>query len=190
MKLSKSFCGSIVDVETTDILPEHAEMVTFGYLSGNRLGVFQRTGGLSEFERSVKDFTKSLDTPLYAFSRGFEESFLDVKVNVDLQNGLESSFAALKTEGLVSLYNRLNDPLINNEVPSYWEAYKTLRNPVFLSKIVRHNYCCLCKEYYLKLRRIDGLKVSEIRSFVSSAIFEAKWIKPKLDVVPLEVPYT
>lgn len=178
MRLNLGFCGSIVDVETTDLLPSTGELVTVGVLSGDGIRIFQRTGGLEEFTKSLPEGI--FESPLYAFNRSFEERFLEVKVNCDLQNGFESGFAALKGEGLLSLYNRLNDPLINREIPSYWEAYWTLRNPIFLRKIVRHNYCCLCKEYYLKVRRVDGVKVSEIKPFISSAIFEAKWIRPKI----------
>jgi hypothetical protein len=122
--------------------------------------------------------------PSYAFNKKCEEGFCGKCIDFDLQGEAEAAFFALKDEGLVEHCNSLCDPLFNEEIPEFWSLWKNTRNPLLLSKIVRHNYCCLAKEYYLKLRRMDKIDPKEIRPFLSSAAIERIYIRPALDINP------
>lgn len=57
------------------------------------------------------------------------------------------------------------------------ESLEIDKDMILLSKIIRHNYCCLAKEYYLKLKRIDNLDVPKINMLPSSAQIEKKYIR-------------
>ena len=103
--------------------------------------------------------------PWFAFCKQCEEGFCGKSVSKELQFGQESSYGALKDENLLEHYNLLNDPLFNEEIPIFWEAWKKTGNALFISKIVRHNYCCLAKEYYLKLKRFDNLFRTSLRHY-------------------------
>ncbi len=103
---------------------------------------------------------------------------MPINVDKELQrNKREAAFGALLDERLLNHYGLLCDPLFNEEIHRFWNLWKSTKDMIPLSKIIRHNYCCLAKEYYLKLKRIDGLDVSEITALPSSAQIEKNYIR-------------
>lgn len=180
---SKLRKGTIIDIESTHWDSKKGEMITAGFMSRNQVRIFQRLKLTeSEFRRIViKEFEKE-ERPCYAFHKEIEENFLQISIENELQQNKESAFGALVDAGLLDHYNSLCDPLFNEEIPLFWDIWNKTCDRVFLSKIVRHNYCCLAKEYYLKLKRIDSINLPEIAVLPSSAQIEKRYIRPQLGV--------
>jgi len=175
--------GSIVDFESTHYDVTKGELITAGFLSRDGFTILQRVeSNDTEFKTSVAEEMNTLTRPSYAFNKKFEEGFCGKSIDCDLQLEEESAYSALKDEGLLEHYNSLCDPLFNEEIPEFWKEWKNTKNRLLLSKIVRHNYCCLAKEYYLKLKRIDKSESSRIVPFLSSAPIEKKYIRPSLNI--------
>jgi hypothetical protein len=176
--------GSIIDVESTHYDAMQGELFTVGFLSKNGFTIFQRVDSTEEaFKKWVTEQMPNFSEPWFAFNKKCEEGFCGKNVTNELQAlERESTYGALKNERLLNHYNLLNDPLFNEEVPVFWEAWKKTGNPLFISKIVRHNYCCLAKEYYLKLKRFDKLELSQIEQLLTSAVIEKKYIRPVLGI--------
>jgi len=173
--------GTIMDFETTHLDVNKGELITAGFLSQDGIVILQRLAmPQDEFDKIVKNETKNKMKPWYAFNKRFEESFCQLEIEHDLQVEHEAAFMALKNEDLLDHYNSLCDPIFNEEIESFWNAWKKTENLVFISKIVRHNYCCLTKEYYLKLRRINELPPNQIGIFPSSALIEKRYIRRQL----------
>jgi hypothetical protein len=175
--------GSIVDIESTHYDATKGELITAGFLSKNGFTILQRVkSSEADFKVYVVDTMDAFGRPFYAFQKDCEEGFCGNTIDCDLQVGREAAYIALKNEELLEHYNSLCDPLFNEEIPEFWKAWKETKNPLFLSKIVRHNYCCLAKEYYLKLKRVDRIEPSQIKRFLSSAALEKKCIWPSLNI--------
>ena len=175
--------GSIVDIESTHYDAMKGELITAGFLSKNGFTILQRVkSSEANFKVYVANEMEAFERPLYAFKKECEEGFCGNTIDCDLQIGQEATYIALKNEGLLEHYNSLCDPLFNEEIPEFWKTWKKTKNPLFLSKIMRHNYCCLAKEYYLKLKRVDGIEPSQIRRFISSAAIEKKYIWSPLGI--------
>jgi hypothetical protein len=178
------FQGSIVDIEATHYDASQGELFTVGFLSKNGFTIFQRADSTERaFKKWVTEETPNFAEPWFAFNKKCEEGFCGRSIANDLQlREKEATYSALLNENLLDHYNSLCDPLFNDETPLFWETWKKTGNPVFLSKIVRHNYCCLAKEYYLKLKRVEKLDSADIRRFLSSAAIEKKYIRPALNI--------
>lgn len=175
--------GSIMDIESTHYDATKGELITAGFFSKNGFTILQRVkSSEADFKAYAVNEMEAFGRPLYAFKKECEEGFCGNTIDCDLQVGHEATYIALKNEGLLEHYNLLCDPLFNEEIPEFWKAWKITKNPLFLSKIVRHNYCCLAKEYYLKLRRVEKVEPSEITQFLSSAAIEKIYIRPSLSV--------
>jgi hypothetical protein len=165
--------GTIIDFETTHWDSKMGELVTSGFLTKDGFKIIQRYNSDNKaFKKATIKEMESLPKPWYAFNKKFEEDFCGLEMTCDLQNGRESAYRALKDSGLLDHYNLLCDPLFNNEVPTFWNLWKKTKEPLLLSKIVRHNFCCLSKEYYLKLLRVDNLSLEEIKPLFNSAQME------------------
>jgi len=178
-----SIQGSIVDIEATHYDASQGELFTVGFLSKSGFTIFQRADSTENaFKKWIAEQMPNFAEPWFAFNKKCEEGFCGRSVAKDLQLGEESAYGALKDEQLLDHYNLLNDPLFNEEIPIFWETWKKTGNALFLSKIVRHNYCCLAKEYYLKLRRIDNLETRDISPLITSAVIEKKYIRPALNI--------
>ncbi|MGA3291359.1 MAG: hypothetical protein ABSD42_14095 [Candidatus Bathyarchaeia archaeon] len=172
-----------MDIESTHYDATKGELITAGFLSKNGFTILQRVqSSEAEFKAYMVNEMKELDRPFYAFNKSCEEGFCGSTIDRDLQIGQEATYIALRNEGLLDHYNLLCDPLFNEEIPEYWNTWIITKNPLFLSKIVRHNYCCLAKEYYLKLKRVDKIEPNKIKPFISSAAIEKKCIWPPLNV--------
>lgn len=176
--------GTILDFETTHWDVKKGELITAGFLSNDGVVVLQRLGLTEdEFKKRVIEEIQTKRRPWYAFNKEFEEKFLPIMTDQELQkHERESAFGALLDEGLLDHYGLLCDPLFSEEVCRFWDAWKSTQDMVFVSKIVRHNYCCLAKEYYLKLKRVDKVEPTEIKPFLSSAAIEKKYLWPPLSI--------
>lgn len=174
--------GTIIDFETTHWDAKKGELITVGFLSQGGILILQRLEmPEDEFKKRAIEEIQTKKKPWYAFNKEFEEKFLPILIHNELQQReRESAFGALLEEGLLDHYSLLSDPLFNEEMKRFWDAWKSTNDMVFVSKIVRHNYCCLAKEYYLKLKRVDKLGVSEINRFPSSAQIEKRFIRRQL----------
>jgi len=176
--------GTIIDFETTHWDINLGELITAGFLSDKGIVIYQRINSTEEeFKKILTSEIRNRKRPWCAFNKGFEEKFLQISIDNDLQqHERESAFGALLNENLLDHYSALDDPCFNDEIKSFWEAYRATKDLVFLSKIIRHNYCCLVKEYYLNLRREKGFDPSEITPFPSSAKIEKKFIRKQLGI--------
>jgi hypothetical protein len=174
--------GTIIDFETTHWDVKKGELITAGFLSKQGIVTLQRLELTeNEFKKRVIEEIQTKRRPWYAFNKEFEEKFLPIVTDKELQqNERESAFGALLEEGLLDHYGLLCDPLFNEEIHRFWNAWKSTKDMILVSKIVRHNYCCLAKEYYLKIKRIDKLGVNEIKPLPSSAQIEKRYIRKQL----------
>jgi hypothetical protein len=175
--------GSIIDIESTHYDPSKGELFTIGFLSSNGFTIFQRANSNEKIfknwvEQEMLDFPK----PWFAFNKKCEEGFCGKSISHELQLEHESAYSALLSENLLKHYDLLSDPLFNEEVPIFWEMWKETGNPLLLSKIIRHNYCCLAKEYYLKLKRVDKVDPKNLQPLLNSAAIEKKYIRPALAI--------
>lgn len=109
-----------------------------------------------------------------------EERFLSVQIENELQLGTEAAFGSLLRGGLLEQYNQLCDPCFSDEVPHLWNAWKATKDLLLISKIVRHNCCCLAKEYYLKQKWKDRISTKKIEQLPCSAQLEKKSIRKQL----------
>ena len=173
--------GTIIDFESTHWDARIGEIITAGFLSQSEFTILQRLESTKEsFKKRVIEEMKTKKKPWYAFNKKIEEGFCGLEVDCDLQENREPSFIALKDSGLLEHYNLLGDPLDGKEIPRFWKAWKSTKDILFVSKIVRHNYCCLAKEYYLKLKRIDKLDLNMIEKFPPSVLIEKLEIRKQL----------
>ena len=173
--------GTIIDFETTHWDARKGEIITAGFLSQSMFTILQRLELTEDkFKEGVIEEMKTKKKPWYAYNKKVEEGFCGLEVDYDLQEHHEASFIALRDSGLLEHYNLLGDPLDNKEIPRFWNAWKSTKDILFVSKIVRHNYCCLAKEYYLKLKKIDKLDLSMIKRFLPSAPIEKLEIRKQL----------
>jgi len=179
MNIALPLKGTIIDFETTHWDVKKGELLTAGFLSKDEIVILQRFEQAEDaFKRSVIEEVQTKARPWFAFNKEFEEAFVPMSIDKELQQReREAAFGALVDEGLLNHYNLLCDPLFNEEIPRFWNLWKTTKDMILLSKIVRHNYCCLAKEYYLKLKRMDKLDVTKIDLLPSSAQIEKNYIR-------------
>jgi hypothetical protein len=173
--------GTIVDFEGTHFDAAKGELVTAGFLTNDGFTIVQRCNlTASEFTATIVDRMQRCEKPWYAYHKQCEEGFSGLAIERELQDGRESTYAALRRYGLLERYNALCDPLFNEEIPAFWDVWTATQNRLFLSKIVRHNYCCLAKEYYLKRRKEDACTLDDLTRLRSSAPIEKNYIRPLL----------
>jgi hypothetical protein len=183
MDVAKPIEGTIIDFETTHWDVEKGELITAGFLSKDGIVILQRLELTeNEFKKRASVEIQTKRRPWFAFNKEFEEKFLPITIDRELQqNNHEAAFGALVDEKLLDHYGLLCDPLFNEEIPRFWNAWKSTKDMVLISKIIRHNYCCLAKEHYLKQKRIDKLYVTQIDLFPSSAQIEKNFIRKQCD---------
>lgn len=144
--------GTLVDVETTG-LPSNssAEMVTAGYITGNSVRILQRT--LSDSSRQLLGRMPSFPKPIYAFNKGFEEHFLDTKIEQEIQaKQFERRRDAIQVAGM-------DDPFSGDgrRVVEAWKAYQSSKNVSHVQSIMKHNLSCLLTELcLLAVRKTAG----------------------------------
>ena len=148
VKLPAFLYGTIIDIETTGLPYEDAEVITLGLISGNKLQIIQRTKE-EDFCKQALRLLKGLPRPYYAFNKNFEEHFLGIKIDRELQaHKYERKREAIRIAGL-------NDPFkgIGTHVVNAWNKYDSTGNKRCLSHIILHNRACLLLEACLVLVR-------------------------------------
>jgi len=161
--------GTVIDLETTGLGPED-EIVTAGFLNKDGIFILQRThSNAVQFKEGILKLIKKFERPFYAFNKEFEEGFLGINFDGELQKQeMEPAFAALKSEELLEMYNRLSDPLDGEEVTRFWNLWTKTKEPALLVKIAQHNYCCLVKELMLMLKRVENVSLDNMPYFTPS----------------------
>lgn len=141
------FQGTIIDLETTGLSTSDS-VITLGILSGSGYKIFQSTDD-SNLLDCLKPVIQAFRRPIYAFNKGFEEAFLGLEVDVELQNmRYERKSDAIHISGL-------EDPFDGSGrlVPLEWSSYLQDRKSDHLQKIITHNEADLLSELCLAIVR-------------------------------------
>ncbi len=147
-RLPVTFAGTIVDLETTGLSAGVDRVVTVGVLHGEAYEVFQSTDN-SDLLRILKPGLEMLPRPFFAFNKGFEESFLGLNVDRDLQlRPYESRREAIRVAGVDDPFNGHG-----HEVPFEWRAYLADGKREHLERIMAHNIADLRYELCLAIMR-------------------------------------
>jgi len=141
------FKGTIVDVETTGLCPKLDRLITVGILRNGEYEVYQATDSSSLLE-SLRPIFQTLPRPIYAFNKSFEEGFLGIRIDRELQLRLfESKNEAIRISGV-------EDPLGHgSKVPLEWASYLCDKGRDHLDRIVAHNRADLQFELCLAIVR-------------------------------------
>ena len=89
-----SINGTVIDIETTELEAEKGRIITFGYLSRDRICVFQveTQNECNLLGQTISALYSSLPRPHYAYNKGFEERWLaklfsmDIHIDEDLMD--------------------------------------------------------------------------------------------------------
>ena len=143
--------GAILDIETSGLDPVRDDLIAFGFLGGNVIGVIQR-GALSaeDFHQHVIRWLSCVSPPLYAYSAPFVCAFLKEKLGVSLEisdimypwfeEAERRQVKAPKLDELAPLpmqyfgYQSVTGP----DIPRLWYAYQGRRDKRCLSLIAKH----------------------------------------------------
>ena len=169
--------GSVIDIETTGTDPETNEIITCGILEADGMLIIQRKNESADvFKSAVLKQLEKMPRPFYAFNKKFEEAFLGIRIENDVQKKeMESAIGALIDTGIVRHYNRIADPLYGGEVPVFWRLWKQTGEGLLLTKIVAHNYSSLIKQLILALHR-SGVSEEEFPELPPSTALRYKWL--------------
>jgi len=146
------FRGTIVDLETTGLSASMDRVITVGVLHDSTYEVFQASDGRDILEQT-RPYLRRLPKPLYAFNKEFEESFLGIELDRELQmRPYERKTEAITISGIVDPLGRHGE-----SVPVEWRTYLETRNKVHLQRIVEHNISDLLDELCLAIVRNSKL---------------------------------
>ena len=139
--------GTIVDIETTGVSANRDDLITVGILANGAYRIYQATDG-SDLLSALRPILHELPRPIYAFNKGFEESFLQIAVDRELQlRPYESKYDAIRISGI-------SDPLGHGRwVPPEWQEYERDGRDDHLNKIIAHNFADLQHEMCLAIVR-------------------------------------
>jgi uncharacterized protein YprB with RNaseH-like and TPR domain len=143
--------GTVIDLETTGLPLEGAEIITLGTVTGNTLRISQRTSE-RDFEGIVQSELRKLPRPFYAFNKSFEEGMLRISVDGELQaEDYEKKSRAINVA-------KLPDPFNGNgfEVVEAWREYLATGRVELLKAIMNHNETDLLLETCLLIVRHAG----------------------------------
>ncbi len=141
------FRGTIVDVETTGLSPRFDRLITVGILRNGEYEIYQVTDGSSLLD-VLGPTLQTLPRPVYAFNKGFEEGFLGIHIDRELQlRPFEGKNEAIRISGV-------EDPLGHgSRVPPEWASYLADGRRDHLERIVSHNFADLQFELCLAIVR-------------------------------------
>jgi len=139
--------GTIVDIETTGVSADRDNLITVGILANGAYRIYQATDG-SDMLSALRPILQDLPRPIYAFNKGFEESFLQIAVDRELQlRPYESKDDAIRISGI-------SDPLGHGRwVPPEWHQYEGDGRDDHLDRIIAHNLADLQHEMCLAIVR-------------------------------------
>lgn len=161
-----SLQGTIIDIETTALDPSDGELITFGVFYNDLIIVFQRTdtseAGRELFEKYLSNWTDFCPKPYYAYNKGFEEKWLNTKIQYDLMAKWKEGAEKIKTENGTLKWPRLNElvsfphkyygieEIDGRGVLLLWKEYVLTGDKEKLNAIINHNLnnlassACLC----------------------------------------------
>ena len=150
--------GAIIDIETTGLPSDGAELITLGAVSGNRLFILQRTQEY-DFSKVVQNALAGLTRPFYAFNKGFEEAMLGIKIDGELQ---AKSYEKKSDAIAVAL---LHDPFDGEGIQAInaWNDFKRTGDKEYLLRIMDHNESDLLLETCLLLVRHSQPEYSMVK---------------------------
>lgn len=154
--------GTLIDIETTGLDVARHEIITLGFISGNKLCVIQRkVRNKTPFYKEIKDELSKLPRPFYAYNSDFEESYfktqLGVRVKmVDLMKPW-TEIANRKAVKWPKLDELVSEPemyfnitrISGRDIPSLWKAFLSNGDEKLLQMPSRHNRADLLRELYL-----------------------------------------
>ncbi|MEM2873787.1 MAG: ribonuclease H-like domain-containing protein [Nitrososphaerales archaeon] len=162
-----SFRGTIIDIETSDLVPSKGKIITFGFFSAGEIRIYQRTEPDydQEFEDTVRIASKLLPRPYYAYNaKGFEEVWLGVEFDLDLMSKWKRLAEDLsrnrkflvkypRLAELVSIPYEYYGEIENSgsDIVKLWKEYQEKREKRLLLKIIYHNRHDLIRECCLLL---------------------------------------
>jgi len=140
--------GTVVDIETTGLPEEGAEVITLGTVSGNQVTILQKT-----FERDFLKITLAqlakMPRPFFAFNKAFEEAMLGIHIDGELQvEAYEKKSRAIAVAQLHDPYNGYGI-----EVIDAWNRFRESQNLQHLHEIMEHNESDLLLETCLLVVR-------------------------------------
>ena len=143
--------GTVVDLETTGLPQDGAEVITLGTVTGNTMQILQRTDE-TNFAKIVRAELAKCPRPFYAFNKSFEEGMLGITVDGELQaEKYEKKTRAISVA-------RLYDPFYGSgfEVVKAWHEYGATGRADLLGAIMDHNEADLLLETCLLIVRHAG----------------------------------
>ncbi len=146
-KVPALFTGTIVDVETTGLSPRFDRLITVGILCNGEYEIYQATDG-SSLPDVLGSVLHNLPRPIYAFNKSFEEGFLGIRIDRELQlRPFEGKNEAIRISGV-------EDPLGHgSRIPPEWASYLADGGRDHLERIVAHNFADLQSELCLAIVR-------------------------------------
>ena len=161
-KLPIHIQGTVVDLETTAFaLP--GDILTYGFLTGDTITVFQRTDasaqGKLDFEEEMKKWPEQFPRPFYSYNAEFEEKWTGVKFDFDLMKPWRDECSRSEANGLKVKWPKVSElvsaphdyfakqkEFLGHQVPLLWQQYAQSGEQDFLKEIVFHNVCDLKRE--------------------------------------------
>ncbi len=163
LKLPIQFQGTIIDLETTGLNPETAEIISIGLLTGETLTILAITNhctqALQEFHNAIATLLSSAPQPVYAYNASFEKAFLEKKIGlslaiVDAQEPLRDLCKEARRQGHSIKWPRLSEvtgsrlneyfgirdeEILGNRIASLWKKFLRKKDQRLLEKIMYHN---------------------------------------------------
>lgn len=152
--------GIILDIETTGLDPKTDEVITFGYIHGDKVIILQRVGRETEkFYRAIKEELSKIQKPIFAYYAEFEKAFLeklfDFKgIFVDILDpwkvkANELGIKAPKLDKLVPGPEKYmgEKTTTGRDVVQIWQQYLKSGNLDDLTLLIRHNQIDLLQEF-------------------------------------------
>jgi uncharacterized protein YprB with RNaseH-like and TPR domain len=158
----KMLRGTLIDIETTGRDVSMDEIITLGYVSGDRLIIIQRTSESPQhFYSHISSVIRGLNRPFYAYNMQFEKKFLSKKLHIELRG--EDLFRPVKglAEKRSEKWPKLDELIIvskkylgleripSKKVPWLWKKYLREGKEEYLGKIIGHNLSDLLKSLWL-----------------------------------------
>jgi uncharacterized protein YprB with RNaseH-like and TPR domain len=140
--------GTVIDIETTGLPHQGAEVITLGTVSGNLVQILQRTSD-RDFSSQIKQSLSNSPRPFFAFNKSFEEDMLGISIDGELQA------QPYEKKSRAVVVSRLADPFNGNgiEVIDAWRRYRSTGDIRTLIPIMDHNESDLLLETCLLLVR-------------------------------------
>lgn len=164
--------GTIVDLETTGLVPQQGdEIVAFGLAKSNRLSVFVRTHrtDYDEFLAWIRHKLIRCPRPWIAYYKDFEEMFLGYKMefpkewNFDIE--IQPKPRWKKNRSV--FFQHLNHTIDGKHIPEYWFQKNYIKVAEHLSNDLFEElalYCALShdfRKYRHPNKRIQEFKISD-----------------------------